>query len=507
MKRYFLKITSLIIGATLVTLSSCDNGFEQLNTNPHASSKIIPEYMFTRAQYESVRNILFGTSGAMQYTTSFNEVAGFGSKYLFLQGTAPFVVFNNGYPNEINQINEVIRAVSTNAADVNKLSAARIWRVYCFHRITDLYGDVPYSQAARGFTNDVYKPAYDRQEDIYKDMLKELDEAAGSFDAALTNFGKADLIYGGNIDQWKKFAYSMMLRLGMRLTKVDIGLAETWVKKAITGGVISQDSDIAMIKYTSAGQDVNKSPLAFIMLRDDYIKADGISNPEGGKFQKSFIDHLQTTEDPRLSVIAVTYKSGTADTTASQQKGMPATFANKPADFKDYSEPNPKTLLKYDAPVLLMTTAEVNLLLAEAALRGWYNGSTVKTLYEEGTKAGLRQWSLFGAAGVISNDKINGYLTANPFDDAASFDEQLEQIHTQFWVAIYPDIHEAFANWRRTGYPALVPNNFPNNTTGGQIFRRMLYPPQEENLNGEAYQEVIARQGANTFLTRMWWDK
>jgi hypothetical protein len=507
MKKHFIKVTSLITIAMIMTLSSCDNGFEELNTNPHASSKIIPEYMFTRAQYESVRNILFGTSGAMQYTTSFNEVAGFGSKYLFLQGTAPFVVFNSGFPNEINQINEVIRAVSVNPADKTKLSMARIWRVYCFHRITDLYGDIPYKDAALGYANGVYKPKYDAQEDIYKDMLKELDEAATAIDPALANFGKADLLYGGNTDQWKKFAYSMMLRLGMRLTKVDIGLAETWVKKAIAGGVITQDSDIAMIKYTAAGQDINKNPLAFIMLRDDYIKADGISNPEGGKFQKSFIDHLQATQDPRLSVIAVTYKSGAADTTAAQQKGMPATFFNKPADFKDYSEPNPKTLLKYDAPALILTNAETNLLLAEAALRGWYNTATAKTLYEEGTKAGLRQWALFGPAGVIADGKINAYLAANPFDDAASFDEQMEQIHTQFWIAIYPDIHEAFANWRRTGYPALVPNNFPNNSTGGQIFRRMLYPPQEENLNSEAYQDAIARQGANTFLTRMWWDK
>src|SRR5687767_13450753 len=125
MKKYFQKIIwTTVIGS--FTLASCDNDFEDLNTNPNASSKIVPEYVFSKAQYDATRNILVGAAGTMQYTTSFNEVAGFGSKYIFLQGSAPYVVFNNAFPNEINEINEVIRAVETDPNNVNKLSAARI---------------------------------------------------------------------------------------------------------------------------------------------------------------------------------------------------------------------------------------------------------------------------------------------------------------------------------------------------------------------------------------------
>jgi hypothetical protein len=505
MKNNFQKILYTLIGC--LALQSCDNGFEDLNTNPNASIKIVPEYVFSKAQYDATRNILIGAAGTMQYTTSFNEVAGFGSKYIFLQGTAPYLVFTNGYPNEINEINEVIRAVETDPNGVNKLSAARIWRAYSFHRITDLYGDIPYQDAGKGYVQSLYKPRYDAQSDIYADMLKELDEAVTAFDDAKPTFGNADLLYGGNIGKWKKFGYSLMLRLGMRLTKVDATLAETWVKKAIAGGVITEDADQALIKYTTAGQDINKNPLALSWLTSDYLQANGTSNPEGGKYQKTFIDHLQATNDPRLGVISVVYVDGKGDTTASLQKGMPANFINKPADFGTYSEPNQKTILRLDAPMFVISAAEVNFLLAEAAIRNWYNGQSADVSFEKGIRSAMKKWTLYGADGLISDDKINTYVAANPFNTAGTFDEQMEQIHTQFWLAVFPDAQEAFSSWRRTGYPVLVPNIVPGNSTGGQIFRRMLYPPTEENLNGDEYQKAIARQGANTFLTRIWWDK
>lgn len=508
MQTPFRKITHTIALCSLLGLSACDKDFEELNTNPDASTKIVPEYVFSAAQLDAARNILGGAMGAMQYTTSYNDVSGFGSKYIFNQGSAPYTVFTNAYPREINEIGEVIRAVENDPNSSNKLAAARIWRVYAFHRVTDLYGDVPYFEAGLGYVDNNYKPGYDAQEAIYKDMLQQLDQAASSLDPAKPTFAAADLVYGGDVAKWKKFAYSLMLRLGMRLTKVDAGLAETWVKKAIAGGVITQDGDLALIKYTAAGQVINQNPLAYSLLQSDYLQANGNTNPEGGKYQDSFITYLKATSDPRLGVVSVVYVNGKADTTFALQKGMPATFRNtKPADFVTYSEPNQNTLLKLDSPLLLLSTAEVNLLLAEAALRGWYSGQTDETLYENGVRAGLRQWALFGPAGVIAEPKINAYVAGHPFNTAGSFAQKMEQIHTQFWVAVFPDAQEVFANWRRTGYPALVPNVVPGNATGGQIFRRMLYPPTEENLNQQAYQQALTRQGDNTFLTRLWWDK
>jgi hypothetical protein len=300
-----------------------------------------------------------------------------------------------------------------------------------------------------------------------------------------------------------------MLRLGMRMTKVDIAAAQTWVTKAIAGGVITQDADLAKIPYLSTGQLINKNPIANNLWNSDYIAQNGSSNTEGGKYQDVFISYLQATSDPRLPVISVVYNGGVPDTSSSIQKGMPATINNvKPANFVTYSEPNPKTVLLLNSPRLVFTAAESYFLMAEAALRGWYSGATAASLYQNGIQAALRQWAIIaGSAGTITTPQINAYVANNALNTAGTMDQQMKQIYTQFWVSLFPDAQEVFANYRRTGYPALVPNNYPNNATGGKIFRRMLYPQTEQNLNATSYAAAVARQGADDLLTKMWWDK
>lgn len=505
LNKYLLK-TALLLG--IVSIQSCTKNFVELNTNPDAVSASTPQFIFSKSEYDGTSNMLNLLLGTMQYTTSYNDVAGFGSKYVQSQSTASAVAFSNAYPNEINEIGEVIKAVSGDASKVNLLAEARIWRVYCFSRLTDLYGDIPYSQAGLGYTSSIYAPVYDAQKDIYANMLAELDASATSLDASKTTFGSSDLIYSGNTAQWKKFAYSLMLRLGMRMTKVDATMAQTWVTKAIAGGVILADADVAKVAYVGSGQDINKNPLALNLLNADYIKANGSSNTEGGKYQDVFINYLKTNKDPRLATISVVYTTGAADTTSANQKGMPATLSARPTDFVTYSEPRQNTLLLLSSPRLVFTAAESYFLLAEAALRGWYSGATATVSYQNGISAAIRQWAIIaGSAGTISTNQINTYINYHQLNTAGTFAQQMEQIHTQFWVGIFPDAQEVFANYRRTGYPALVPNNYAGNATGGLIFRRMLYPVSEQNLNAAAYQAAIARQGADSFLTRVWWDK
>jgi hypothetical protein len=508
MKKNFLKYLTLCVGIC-IGLQACDKDFETLNTNPNASATPTPAFVFTKALLDGTGDVLNLLQGTMQYTTSYNDVAGFGAKYILSQSQQSWPVFINAYPREINEIQQVINQVNTNPDQVNLLSSARIWRVYCFSRITDLYGDIPYSDAGKGYTEAVYKPKYDEQKNIYADMLKELEESAAALTAGKATFGAADLIYGGDVDKWKKFSYSLMLRLAMRTTKVDAAMAETWAKKAIAGGVILNDADVAKVTgYVSAGQDINKNPLAFNWLNSDYIKADGSSNQEGGKYQDVFINFLKTNKDPRLGVLSVVWMAGKADTASTIQKGMSAALGTKPADFITYSEPNPATILQLNSPYLLLTNAETSFLLAEAALRGWYSGTTANASYERGIGASMRQWSLFGSgAGIISDNQIQTYTKYHILNTAGSFETQMEQIHTQFWVGVFPNATEVFANYRRTGFPRLVPNNYVGNATGGKIFRRFLYPATEQNLNGENYQAAIARQGSDDFLTRMWWDR
>ena len=160
------------------------------------------------------------------------------------------------------------------------------------------------------------------------------------------------------------------------------------------------------------------------------------------------------------------------------------------------------------SPRLIFTAAESYFLLAEAALRGWYSGATAIASYQNGISAAMRQWSIIGgSAGTIPAAAINTYTAANPLNTAGTMDQQMQQIYTQFWAGIFPDAQEVFATYRRTGYPALVPNNYAGNATGGNIFRRYLYPQTEQNLNTDAYKAAVSRQGSDDLLTKIWWDK
>jgi hypothetical protein len=274
--------------------------------------------------------------------------------------------------------------------------------------------------------------------------------------------------------------------------------------------VILQDADIAKAPYMATGLDINKNPLALNLWNNDYIAQNGTTNQEGGKYQDVWINYLQQTKDPRLAVISIVYNNGKPDTTSSIQQGMPASLNAKPANFGNLSEPNPKTLLLLNSPFLVFTAAESYFLLSEAALRGWYGGTSAASLYQNGTAAAMRQWSLIslGASdGVITAAQINAYLSQNALNTSGTMDQQLNQIYTQFWVSIFPDAEEVFCSYRRTGYPVLVPNNYPGNATNGQIFRRFLYPVSEQNLNTTSYNAAIARQGPDLITTHIWWDK
>jgi hypothetical protein len=157
----------------------------------------------------------------------------------------------------------------------------------------------------------------------------------------------------------------------------------------------------------------------------------------------------------------------------------------------------------------MFTAAESNLLLAEAAIRGWFAGSAEDS-FNRGVRSGIQQWGLYGPAGVIANNRIDAYLKLNAYKTTGTFNERLEQISTQKWVGLcFIDEYEVFSTWRRTGYPALVPVNYPGNLSGGTIPRRMVIGPNEQNSNSENFIAAMTRQGGanyNILTNRVWWD-
>jgi hypothetical protein len=242
---------------------------------------------------------------------------------------------------------------------------------------------------------------------------------------------------------------------------------------------------------------------------------------EGGKYAATFIDKLKSTNDPRLPVISVVWvkPAGAAayspDNNPAIQKGMISGSLNtRPINFGTYSEPSP-LILNVAAPIIIMGPAEAYLLLAEAAIRGWHNGSA-KDAYEKGVRAGMTQWAQYPAvapiSNIISNAQIDAYIAANPFLENGTFEQKLQQISEQKWISMFGDDYEVYSNWRRTGYPILAPVNYPGNVTGGKMFRRFSIPITENLTNQANYLEALKRQGFSestndNLLTRVWWDK
>jgi hypothetical protein len=320
-------------------------------------------------------------------------------------------------------------------------------KVLEFQRMTDQMGDLPYSEAMQGRDN--LKPKYDTQRSIYLAMLSELDAALTSMDASKSDvFGKADIFYGGNVAKWKKFGYTLMMRLGMRISEIEPTLSRQWVEKAAAGGVMIENGDIAFIQYADITGQFN--PRTDFLIRDNY-SAPGGDNYEGGKWAHTFIDHLKKTEDPRLPVISVVWVpqyNGTTltgyfpDNVPANQRGMVNGSLNyRPDDFDSYSEPSLLYIYR-GAPEVVLEPAEAYLLRAEAALRGWNVGITDAEAYEKAVRCAMARWSLwpdvapFPNTGRISESAVDEYLQKNPYLDGGTLEEQFQQIHRQKFILL-----------------------------------------------------------------------
>lgn len=509
----YKKYLTHVLAATML-LISCDKGFEELNINKVDPTALDPQIVMNDAVILTVYPDNFGTLGMLCYNfpivqqivTPFGSSLSGGNYNIKNTANSP-LVWTNFYQNVLKQNLDVIEKTKDVAVRSNLYNEARIWKAHSFMILSDTYGDVPYSEAAQGFIGGISYPKYDKQEDIYKDILKELDEATAALDASKPSSAN-DIVYGGNIAQWKKFGYSLLLRAAMRLSKVAPDLAKTYVAKAVTGGLMQTNKDNAVIRHTS--------------LYNNWI-AVHLTAREKANFYiaKPFLDFLKTNNDPRLVGIAVRAPGATSGadqvpikTTSdpTKQIGMPMGYddvsikntfaANGVVSLYDYSQVNLNTILALTAPEYLVTFAETQLLLAEAVVRTWATGDAA-ALYKSGVEAHMRQMADYGAAAAITEQDIATYMAAHPYDPTRA----LEQINTQYWVASFMNGSETWANFRRSGFPALTKTPYPGSEITGNFIRRMPYPDNETIVNKANLDAAVAIQGPNDLNTPVWWDK
>lgn len=493
-----IKIVAMLL-LVMSSLSACDEGFVDINTNPTTANSIDPNFQFTYLQLLTSGDEYTHIRANMIYCETFvqhMQILSFGAhgdKYT-LNDDYSGSLFNRSYAELARNMADFLNTTGKDATLSNYANMMKIWRVFTYQRVTDTYGDIPYSEAGQGVLKGIYNPKYDAQADIYKSMIDDLGAAATALDASKKTPGAADVVYGGDVTKWKKFAYSIMLRMGMRMSKVDAATAQATVAKAIAGGVITTNADMPVVKHSDGPSGINNNGVAHAL---DIYQGDA-------RISKTMIDLMKANNDPRMPIYFQN-PDGSADVT--KMTGItPGTDSGAlPANWKDvFAVTNNKLKNKANSQPL-MTAAEVNLLLAEAAQRGWGSGSAA-TFYNAGVKASMQMWTAVNATlPAVTDAQVDTYLaqTAVKYDAAKG----LEQIAMQVYYATFLNGYEAFANWRRTGFPALKTSNATAPLSGGAIPRRLMYPAGEAASNDVGYKAAIARQGADTFGTKVWWDK
>ena len=511
----------------LMLLSGCTKEYQKINTDPTSvgQEQYNPNYLLSTAQltytgstdfaYETWRGNLIYASTMMQGMSSVISYWA-GDKYMLNEGyTAAY--WDKAYPDQIKYIVDLVEFTKGKPQYSNIYQIARIWKALTFERLTDLYGDIPYTDAGQGYYTANLYPKYDTQQSIYTDLLKEVDEAGN----ALSTSGGAitgDLVYAGDVAKWKRFAASLMLRMAMRLTKADAALAQTYITKAV-GKTMTADTDNAFFKHDATGGRVTQNRNAQVLL------GDGGQENFYTRWSNTFINYLKTNADPRLGKVAVTklfltdgskVQNAAFDATPANQKGMPngkdlSGIAGRDVrqdasytDFIDYSSPHPG-MLKRDGNTFILTYAETELLWAEAAQRFGIGGSAA-THYNAGVTSAMTYLSQYDAAMAVNASDAAAYLTAHPYVAANG----IEMISTQYWAHTVTmlDFYETWSNWRRTGFPALVPIVYPNTNTGGSIPRRFPYPLSEGVTNATNYRAAAAAvSGGDRLVGKVWWDK
>ena len=472
--------------------------------------------------------------GYCKYYATYSNLMLFGGLYQFDQGLndSPWGVYSGALKMAIALEDFLVKKEDPNM--VNNLVMTRIMKVAIIQRLTDFYGDIPVSEAGLAYISSNMKPKYDRQADIYQYMLETLDAEtqAISTDPAvlsLTWKGNADakkardIVYNGNMDKWKKYGFSLMLRIAMRASGADAVMAKTYAEKAIAGGVITSNADNWTLQ-TKDGMNSEKSPYS------SFFEGSPSGDPERYlKMGEYFVNFLKTKTDPRRKVIfggrlnntitAVTASNMQTywrdvtkwDWDLTQATGMVhGTNANPAPSLAayhwTYTSPNP-FLFTMDQPLVILTAAEMHYLIAEAAINNWTTGTTADAAYAAAITASMEQMSSYG--GLLPTQKIDAaeitdYITANPLGTGAAARQRLAE---EMWVSMYMNPTEAWFNVRRMDL------DLPSNSASAEMPVRYAYVENEWSNNLENLNAAFTALGWSTTMTReteisqrVWWD-
>jgi hypothetical protein len=352
----------------------------------------------------------------------------------------------------------------------NQLATADILQVYAYYILVATYGNIPYSQAQD--INNPF-PAYDDAATVYADLLSRLNADISALDPAVESFGSADLLYGGDVSAWIKFANSLKLKMGMLIADSDPATAKSTVESAVAAGVFESNDDNALFHYTTSTPNVNPVWSDLVESgRKDFVAC------------ATLVDALKGLNDPRLNDYFTVDANGGYSGAAPGAASNYATFS-KPAE----------ALTAPDFPYDVLDYSEVEFLLAEAVERNMNVGGTAAAHYSAAIAASIEFWggSQAEAAAYLSQPSVN-YATA-----AGTWQEK---IGVQKWIALYNRGFDAWVEQRRLDYPELEAPE----TALSDYPVRFTYPTNEQNLNGPNWKAASAAIGGDEVTTKLFWD-
>lgn len=549
-------ITIITMACALFFASCSDEYMENMNTDPSKAATIDPNAQLTTAQLQT-----YGDLSMMEiyrnYHYAFTQqlmgcwnTTNYGGRHT-LDNNEMSRIWTSFYTQSLKNIIDAQYRTAEDAEKVNINSVLRIYRVYLMSIITDTYGDAPFSEAGLGFLEGKFNPKYDKQEDIYNAFFLELEDAVNKIDPTKDKV-TGDLIYAGDVTKWQQLANSLRLRFAMRISNVNPTKAQTEFENALVanGGVITDASSDALIKYMtiafSFGQeaysDYRGNSLSQLLFGNDPA-----NNPS--YLCSTFFNQLRQSGDPRTFKISRCYYDGLMSATSPDnrvditqemiEKGIdfsprnPGAYSWEPwptgydSDIcKELAVNNPSVtvtmarevepklannFLKSDNPGVVMTSAEVKFLMAEATVKKWNVGSvSAEDLYKQGVRAAMDfltdNYGCTATTDAEFEAFIQGRGTFGHTDN-----QKLEAINTQAWILHFTNPAECWANVRRSGYPKLkspAEYGFGQYLTGGtEIPVRLCYPVLESSYNKKSYNEAIERMGGtDNWHSLLWWD-
>lgn len=535
-------LNTFIIGSLLVaTASSCTAKFEDINSNPYQPGDLsADDYALGSAMNNLAGCVVSPDVNTAQFTdcllggplggyfadSQSNWKATISNFNPTDDWTRVFLKSDRVLPVLYSNLN-VVEVVSQNTNNPLPLAIANVIKVAAMHRVADAYGPIPYSKIG---ADGSIKTPYDSEQEVYNKFFEELNAAIqvmkNQENDRLT--ASADYIYGGDVKKWIRFANSLKLRLAIRIANVDKTTAQKMAEEAVdpaNGGVIEQNADNAAWSYFSSS--VN-NPI-YVAKEYNHVlshSTDGLACLTGGDTHASadIICYMNGYNDPRREKYFVK-----SEWMGQEYVGLRRGIAIP--DLNTIGHKYSGINLKPTDPLYWMNAAEVAFLRAEAkAIYGFNMHGEAKKFYEDGIRLSFEQWGADGADAYINSEEMESMSYTDPaslnsypdeltsltvkWDESATPDEKQERIIIQKWIANWMLGNEAWADYRRTGYPHLMPATAAGNKSGGVVdsergARRIPYPADEYNDNTENIQHAVSNYlgGQDNMARDLWWAK